>query len=347
MSEGIIDLRSDTVTKPSPGMRDAMYRAEVDDDALEHDPTTLRLEEKSAELLGKEAALYVPSGTMANQICIKIYTKPGQQILCSETGHVARCEVCMASAFSGVQPERVASPNGYFTAAETAKHIYPDEHWLPETGLISVENTMNGPGGTVFPQHEIESIAGLCREKQIPLHMDGARLFNAAVASGRPAAEIVRNVDAVSFCLSKGLGAPVGSMVVGSKDFIHEARRIRQMMGGGMRQSGVIAAAGLYALENNIERLAEDHENAQYLARGLAEIPGVSLAIETVETNMVYIDLTDTGTPIPEFAAAMEERGVRLLHYGQPFLRFVIHLDISRDDVERALVVAREALGSA
>jgi len=325
-------------------MRKAMYEAEVDDDVLEHDPTTLRLEERSAELLGKEAALFVPSGTMANQICIKAFTRPGQQILCSESGHVSLGEVCATAALAGVQPEVVPSPNGYFTAEAAEACIHDDVHYLPETGLLSVENTMNGPGGRVFPQDEIEEIAVLCRRRGIPLHMDGARLFNAAVASERDASEIVRNVDAISFCLSKGLGAPAGSMVVGDASFIKDARRIRQMYGGGMRQTGFLAAAGLYALENNIERLAEDHANARLLAEGLAEMPGLSVDLESVETNMVYLDTTGAGLTSEEFTERLGELGIRILYYGSPTVRLVTHLDVTRDDAVRTLECVKKVL---
>jgi threonine aldolase len=325
-------------------MREAMFRAEVDDDILEHDPTTLRLEERSAGLLGKEAALFVPSGTMANQVCVKAFTKPGQQILCSETSHVAIGEVCASAALAGVQPCTVPSPNGYFTAEAARKCLYADVHYLPETGLISVENTMNGPGGRVFPQDETEKIAAMCREKGIPLHVDGARLFNAAVASGLSASEIVRNVDAVCFCLSKGLGAPAGSMVVGDRALIRDARRIRQMFGGGMRQTGILAAAGLYALEHNIERLAEDHANARLLAEGLAAIPGMAVDLDSVETNMVYVDTTGCGLTSKEFAERLGEFGIRILYYGSPKVRLVTHLDVSRDDILLTLECVRKVV---
>ena len=340
-----IDMRSDTVTLPSEGMRKAMNSAALDDDVLDHDPTTLRLEEFAAGLLGKEGALFVPSGTMANQVCIKACTRPGQQMLCAETAHVDSSEVCMTAAFSGVQPTRVPSPEGHFTAGAARELFLPDIHYFPETGMVSVENTMNAPGGRVFPQDEIKTISALCKEKNIPLHMDGARLFNAAVASGRPASEIVSDVDCVSFCLSKGLGAPVGSMVCGTKDFIHDARRIRQMLGGGMRQTGFFAAAGLYALENNIERLAEDHANARRLADGLIEIPGISLAIDIVETNMVYIDASECGLSAEEIGNRCAGKGVRLLYEGFQTLRLVTHLDVSSEDVDKVLQVMREITG--
>jgi len=346
MNNGLIDLRSDTVTLPSAGMREAMFRAEVDDDVLDHDPTTLKLEEKTAEILGKEAALFVPSGTMANQICVKAFTRPGQQLLCSESAHVDHAEVCMTAVLSGVQPTRVPSPNGHFTAEAAREFIWPDIHYYPETGLVSVENTMNGPGGRVFPQAEIEKIAELCHEKKLPLHMDGARLFNAAVASGRSAAEIVKSVDCVNFALSKGLGAPTGSMVCGTKDFIHDARRIRQMMGGGMRQTGFLSAAALYALENNIDRLAEDHANARLLGEGIAEIEGMSLDLDSVETNMVYFSLAGCGLSIEEFVQRCGDSAIRLIYEGGPQLRLVTHLDVSRADVERTLSVFQEVVQS-
>ncbi|MBI2191611.1 MAG: aminotransferase class I/II-fold pyridoxal phosphate-dependent enzyme [Planctomycetes bacterium] len=340
----IIDLRSDTVTRPTPGMRRAMARAEVDDDIIGHDPTTMRLEERSAELLGKEAALFVPSGTMGNQIAVKIHTKPGQQILCSETAHVANWEVCMCAALSGVQPRLVPSPLGYFTAEAARTCIPPDEHYYPRTGLICIENTMNTPGGRVFPQAEIAALARLGRRFHIPLHMDGARLFNAAVASGRSPSQIVRPVHSVCFCLSKGLGTPAGTILAGSRDFVREARRVRQMLGGGMRQTGILAAAGLYALDHHIDRLAEDHATARRFAEGLAEIPGMALDLEAVETNMVYFDPTGCGITTAAFVEAMARYGVRMLHETGPVLRAVTHLQVTRRDIDHVLDAARKVV---
>lgn len=325
-------------------MRRAMSKAVLDDDIIGRDPTTAKLEERCAALLGKEDALFVPSGTMGNQICVKIHTRPGQQILCSETSHVAHWEVCMCAAFAGVQPRLVPSPRGYFTADAARECIYPNFHYYPQTGLICIENTMNTPGGRVFPQEEIEDLARLGRKAKIPLHMDGARLFNAAVASRRTASAIVKSVDSVSFCLSKGLGTPAGSIIGGPMAFINEARRVRQMLGGGMRQTGVLAAAGLYAIEHNIERLVEDHSNARLLAEGLAEIPGMALDLESVETNMVYFNPTGCRITAGDFVARMARYGIRMLYETEPVLRAVTHLQVTRKDVGTTLQAARKIL---
>ena len=339
----IIDLRSDTVTRPPEGMRRAMAEAEVDDDIIGEDPTMAKLQETAARMLGKEAALFMPSGTMANLVALKIHTQPGQEVICSDTAHIIHHEVANMAWVSGLLARPIQRPGGHITAPDVEAFIRPGHFYMSSTGLIELENTMNGPGGRVFPQEHIDEICDLAHGRDIPVHMDGARIFNAAVASETDVRRIVRDCDSVCFCLSKGLGTPAGSILVGNRDFIEKARAIRQMLGGGMRQTGVLAAAGLYALEHNIERLAEDHANARALAEGLAGIPGIELDLEAVETNMVYFDLSGTGLSAEEFVQRLGERGIRTMDAGPDSIRFVTHLDVGREDVPRAL----EAIGEA
>jgi len=340
-----IDLRSDTVTRPTPGMREAMMRATDEDDVIGRDPTCIALEEKAAELLGKEAALFVPSGTMANQICIKVHTRPGQEVFCAAKAHIVTTELSMMAALSGVQPHPLPAPQGWFTAADLESEWPTEEFWVAPVGLVEVENTMNAAGGRVFPQPILEEVCHFAHARGVPVHLDGARIFNAAVASGRSAAEIAAPVDSVAFCLSKGLGAPVGSLVLGTASFIQEARRVRQMMGGGMRQVGFLCAAGLYALDHHIERLAEDHANARFLAEELAHIDGLRLDLERVETNMVYFDPRGTGLSTEEFIRRLWDRGVLTLG-GRDHIRLVTHLGVTRQDVARAVdLIAEVARG--
>ena len=273
----IIDLRSDTVTKPSEGMRVAMARAEVDDDVIGEDPTMAKLQGVAARLFGKAAAIFVPSGTMANLIALKIHTQPGQEVICSDTAHIIHNEVANMAWVCGLLARPIAAPRGYITAPDVEALIRPDLFYTSSTGLVELENTMNGPGGRVFPQEHIDAVCDLAHSRGIPVHMDGARIFDAAVASGVETRRIVRDCDSVCFCLSKGLGTPAGSLLLGTEEFIEKARGIRQMLGGAMRQTGILAAAGLFALEHNVERLADDHANARLLAEGLVKIKGIDL----------------------------------------------------------------------
>lgn len=341
-----IDLRSDTVTRPTPGMREAMMRATDEDDILGRDPLAVALEEKAADLLGKEAALFVPSGTMANQICIKVHTRPGQEVFCAAHSHIVTTELSMMAALSGVQPHPLPAPHGWFTAADLEAEWPTPEFWVAPVGLVEVENTMNAAGGRVFPQPVLEEVGHFAHARGVPVHLDGARIFNAAVASGRSAAEIAAPVDSVAFCLSKGLGAPVGSLVVGTQDFIQEARRVRQMMGGGMRQIGFLCAAGLYALEHHIERLADDHANARFLAEAIAQIDGLSVDPDRVETNMVYFDPRGTGLSPDEFIRRLWDRGVLTLG-GRTHIRLVTHLGVSREEVAQAAMLIAEVARTA
>src|SRR4051812_33109830 len=280
----IVDLRSDTVTKPSPAMREAMAKAVVGDDVYGEDPTVNELQERTAALLGKEAALYVPSGTMANQIALSIHTRPGDEVLVSHGAHCMVFESGAAGALSGIQFGVIGDKRGQFTAADVVAAISPDNHHFAPTTLVAVENTHNRGGGSIFPQRQIVEIAELTKQRGLALHLDGARIWNAHVATGTSLKELAAPFDTVSVCLSKGLGAPVGSLMAGSKELVHRAHRRRKMLGGGMRQAGILAAGGLWALEHNIKRLADDHANARRFAEPLARTPGVVLDVAGVET---------------------------------------------------------------
>jgi len=341
MSTSWIDLRSDTVTLPSDQMRRAMASAEVGDDVYGEDPTINRLEARAAEIFGREAAIFVPSGTMGNQIAIKLHTRPGQEILCEERGHIFNWEMAMLSWFSGCVVRPVSAPQGILSWDLLAPKVAPSTYYVAQTGLISMENTHNMAGGTVTPVVAMEDICAKAHERGLPVHLDGARIFNAATYLGKPVAEITRRFDSVMFCLSKGLGAPVGSLLVGAKDFIAQARSVRKALGGGMRQAGILAAAGLIALEQGPARLHEDHETARLLAEGLAEIPGVEIDMSTVQTNVVICDVSATGKPSAEIVSALKSQGVLAGTVNPQLIRFVTHLNVSRADCEKALQCLR------
>ncbi len=344
----MIDLRSDTVTVPTPEMRAAMAKAEVGDDVYGEDPTTRELEEKAAELLGMEAALFVSSGTMGNQVAIAVHTRPGQEVIVEESSHIYNVEMATMARFSGVQPRVIRGERGVFTAHQVETAIRPDLYYLAPTGLVCLENTHNAAGGRVWPLAGAREILELAHSRGIPVHLDGARILNAQIATGIPARELVSGFDSLMFCLSKGLGAPVGSLVAGSREFIAEARRMRKALGGGMRQTGILAAAGLYALEHHIDRLEEDHENARLLAQGLAEIEGIS--VTEPETNIVVFEIT-SGPSAPELCCELRELGV----LASPArtgtdprrIRMVTHLGISRDDIRRAIGAVARAMSRA
>lgn len=325
----LIDLRSDTVTRPSQAMREAIFRAPVGDDVYGEDPTINELEERTAALLGKEAALFVPSGTQGNQIAILTHTRRGEEVIAEAESHVFYYEVGGIAALSGCQVRTIPGQRGMMDPADVQAAIRSENVHFPRTSLVCVEQTHNRAGGAVVPQERIEAIAAVAHAAGASVHMDGARLFNAAVAMGRPVAELVAPVDSVMFCLSKGLGAPVGSMLAGSKRFIQEARRNRKLLGGGLRQAGLLAAAGLYALEHNIERLAEDHANARALAEGLAALPGVSVDAASVETNMIYFDLVEGNWNAGEFVGALGRAGLLANATGPKSVRLVTHLDVT------------------
>src|SRR5215831_17197857 len=288
-----IDLRSDTVTQPTPEMRRAMAEAELGDDVYGEDPSVNRFQELAAKIFGREAAIFVPTGTMGNQIAVKVHTHHGQEIICEERAHFINLESATVAAFSGCQPRTLYGEDGALTWAQIKKKIAPPAYYRSQTGLIWLENTLSLAGGTIFPQAQADEICDRAHEAGLPVHLDGARIFNAAAALGKPVAEITRKFDSIMFCLSKGLCAPVGSMLLGSKAFIDKARVYRKALGGGMRQAGVLAAAGLIALEKMPGRLKEDHENARVLAEGLAQVAGIKIG--KTPTNIVVFDISRTG----------------------------------------------------
>ena len=330
----MIDLRSDTLTRPTPGMRRAMADAEVGDDVYNEDPTALRLQERAAELLGKPAALFVPTGTMANQLALLCHCDRGQDVLVGEGAHCMLYESGAGSAWAQVNFS-VLGQGGLFNAAQMIAAIKPPEYHFPQTRLVALENTHNRSGGQVFPQADVVAIAEAARARGLAVHLDGARLWNAAVQTGLSTAELAAPADSVSACFSKGLGAPVGSVIAGSTELIRKAHRYRKMLGGGMRQVGVLCAAALYALDHQRERLAEDHENARRLASGLAELPGVAVDLGTVQTNIIAFEVKSMTAA--ELVLRAGEAGVRLNAIGPQRLRAVTHLDVSRADIAAAL----------
>jgi len=341
-----IDLRSDTVTKPTSEMRRAMAEAEVGDDVYGEDPTINRLEQRAAEIFAREAAIFVPSGTMGNTIAIKIHTQPGQEVICEERAHIYNYEMGMLARFSGCVPRLIAAEDGILTWSAIKPRVAPKIYYRVQTGAISIENTNNMAGGSVYPPEVVDEICDNAHALGIPVHLDGARVFNAATALGKPVAEITRNFDSVMFCLSKGLGAPVGSLLVGSRRFIDEARVVRKALGGGMRQAGVLAAAGLIALERMPARLKEDHANAKFLAEGLARIPGIKINPEKVVTNILVADISGTRMEAAEFSRKLGEHNVLANGVNAQLMRFVTHLDVDRSGCERALeVIARICRG--
>ena len=344
MSERLIDMRSDTVTRPTPAMREAMLRAEVGDDVMAEDPTINALQERVAALFGKEAALFVSSGTQANQISIKAYTQPGDEVIADAICHPVRSELGASALISGVQVAMIPTVRGVYTREAAAKLIRAD-HWMqPKTSLLWVENTHNAGGGTVFPLDALDGLRALSNERGIPLHIDGARIFNAVVASAIAPAEWGRRCDSLSFCLSKGLGCPVGSMLMGTREFIKRARRLRQIYGGGWRQAGILAAAGLHALDHHVERMAEDHANAKWFAERVSAMQGVELVYADTQTNLVFLDVAPSGLAAETVSQRLRERGVALAMRGGTTFRAVTHLDVTRADVEQAAKALQEAL---
>ncbi|HYN86616.1 MAG TPA: GntG family PLP-dependent aldolase [Pyrinomonadaceae bacterium] len=344
----MIDLRSDTVTKPTPAMRRAMAEAEVGDDVYGEDPTVNRLQERAAELLGHEAAIFVPTGSMGNQIAVKLHTRPGSEVVIEERGHIYNYEMAAMSAVSGALPRPVKSSDGSgvlrWEEIGPAVHGSDAAYYVAPTRLVCIENSHNFAGGAVYTRERTEEICERTHAAGLPVHLDGARIFNAAVATGETVANLASPADSVMFCLSKGLGAPVGSVLAGPRAFIEEARRWRKLLGGGMRQAGVLAAAGLVALEESPPRLAEDHANARRLAEGVAELPGVKIDPERVVTNIVIFDVTGTGLAGDRLAARLRsEHGVLCVAFG-PVIRMVTHYDVSRADIERALAALGEVI---
>ncbi len=331
-----IDLRSDTVTKPTPGMHKAMLEAVVGDDVFGEDPTVNALQEKAARLLGKEAALFVASGTMGNQLSVKAHTQPGDEVIIEAGAHAMNFEAGAGAVLSGVQFCAIPGSRGVFDAAQVEAAIRVDDVHFPVSRLVVIENTHNRGGGTVFPLSKILQIRDLANQRGLRMHMDGARLWNACVATGISPAEYAAPFDSVSVCLSKALGCPVGSLVLGAKDFIKRVHRFRKMVGGGMRQAGYLAAAGIYALDHHIDRLEEDHRKALKLAQGLADIKNVLINPVEVETNMLFFDVSRAERTAQEVAAALRAKGILVLPTAKTRLRCVTHLDVSFAEIDQA-----------
>ena len=334
----MIDIRSDTVTQPTEGMRKAMLEAEVGDDVLGDDPTVIKLQNKAAELLGKETALYVPSGTMSNIVATRTHTSPGDEIVTEAHSHIYRYEGGAFAALSGCSVALVDGKNGLMTSEQVSSSIRKAEGSLshyPNGSLVCVENTAQGGGGSVYTQEVIDDICKVAREKDCKLHMDGARLFNATVASNTDPARMVRDFDSVSICLSKGLGAPIGSVLVGSKKDLAQAHRWRKMFGGGMRQAGMMAAAGIYALENNIDRLREDHKRARKFAEALVEMPNFSVNLDTVQSNIVYIGVGKGRSK--QMIEKLAKQEIDILDTDDSTIRAVFHLHIGDEELEKII----------
>ncbi|MEI6412219.1 MAG: GntG family PLP-dependent aldolase [Bacteroidota bacterium] len=336
----MINLLSDTVTKPTPGMLKAMWAAEVGDDVFREDPTVNALEAKCAELFGHEAALFCPSGTMTNQIALKVHTRPLDEVICDEMSHIFQYEVGGYAFNSGIGVNLLHGENGIVNAAMVEAAIKPRYDWLPRSTLTVIENTCNKGGGSIYPIQTIRDIYAVCRKHSMALHLDGARIFNALAETGDTPQTIGATVDSISICLSKGLGAPVGSVLIGSKDFIADARRVRKALGGGMRQAGYMAAAGIYALDHQVERLKEDHAHARMLASALAELPYVG-DIRPVETNIVIFDLIQPLTPV-KFLESLTQKGVKASAFGPQTIRFVTHLDVTKDMIQQTISVLKQ-----
>jgi len=334
-----IDLRSDTVTKPSKKMLQAMFDAEVGDDVFNEDPTINRLEEKAAQLFAMEAALFCPSGTMTNQIAIKVHTQPGDEVICDTHSHIYNYEGGGIAFNSGVQAKLLQGNRGKITAQQIENNINGDFDWLCKTSLVAIENTVNKAGGSIYKLNEIQPIHELCRKNNLRLHLDGARLFNALVESNEQAKDWGKYFDSISICLSKGLGAPVGSLLLGNKEFVKKARRIRKAFGGGMRQAGYLAAAGIFALDNNVERLKEDHTRAKKLAECIQSLPIVK-SILPVETNIVIFEIDESILAV-DFAQQLKQQNVLVSVFGKNTLRLVTHLDFNDADLEKVLHVLK------
>lgn len=341
----LIDLRSDTVTKPTPAMRQAMANAEVGDDVIDVDLTVARLEEYVAQLLGKEAAIYMPSGTMTNQIAIRVHCGMGGEFICDEDCHVYNYEQGAFAQLSGVIPRTIKGDFGVLDLSQLQDKVRPLNDHMVQTKLLCLENTHNRGGGRVWPFEKLSAACRWAKEAGLARHLDGARLFNAVAATGISESKWAAEFDTVSVCFSKGLGAPVGSALVGPKDFIKQARRARKLFGGGMRQSGIIAAGALYALQNNRERLVEDHEHARMLADTLRGCSHVKILPDRIDSNIVIAEL---GAPLPDanqFVGSMKEQGVWMMSVSARAIRMVTHLDVNREQIEQACKLLRKAVG--
>ena len=342
----MIDLRSDTVTKPTAAMKQAMFEAELGDDVMGEDPTVNRLEQYVADLLGHEAAVFACSGTQSNQMGVRAHCVPGDELLINSTGHIGIFEGGGPAALSGVTVRQLDSAKGMLTLDDLRNQPRVDDQHYCRTRLICLENTTNIAGGYVYPLQQMQEISEWARGRGLKMHLDGARLFNACVAGGYSAADVAACFDTVSICFSKGLGCPMGSVLTGSAQDMHVARRARKMFGGALRQSGIVAAAAQYALENHVDRLREDHDNAQALAVGLAEIDGIRVSPDETESNLVFFEVpAELGTAV-QFSAALAGCGVRIGPMGGQRLRAATHLDVSRDDIETVLNAVRDTIAS-
>ncbi|MFQ5987156.1 MAG: GntG family PLP-dependent aldolase [Thermoplasmata archaeon] len=343
---GYIDLRSDTVTLPTPRMREAMAEAELGDDVFGEDPTVNRLQENAAEVLGQEAGLLVTSGTQGNLVSLLAESHPGDEVILEADSHIYNNEVAGLSRVAGLIPRPLPGHHGAFTGGQVEEALRPLNVHFAQTRVVCLENTHNSAGGTVLSLRQQREIAGVAEEHGLRVHIDGARIFNAAVALDVPASRLTDGADSLTFCLSKGLACPVGSVVVGSRAFIERARRARKLLGGGMRQAGIIAAAGLVALETMIDRLVEDHATAQQLAKGVSELPDVLVDLESVQSNIVIFDVAPLGVTAAEFTADLETRGLGALTKARTLVRCVTHYGIEKEDIESALSVLEETVSS-
>ncbi len=341
----IVDLRSDTVTKPTPEMRRVMASAEVGDDVFGDDPTVNALQEHVADLFGMEAALFVASGTMGNEVAIAAQTRPGDEIIADRESHIYLYEGGGPAMLSGCSMKLLAGKWGMFCAQDVRAAIRPEDCHNPCTSLVVIENTHNRGGGACWPIERIAEIRAVTNEAGLKMHLDGARLMNACVATGKKPLDFAQHFDTVSICFSKGLGAPIGSAVAGAKDTVYRMHRMRKVFGGGMRQVGIIAAAARYALDHHVDRLAEDHDNARRLAEGAAERPNISIDLDAVQTNIVYMDVDASFGTARQLEDALREQGVWMLALGAQRIRAVTHLDVTREDIDRALKILGEVLG--
>jgi threonine aldolase len=339
----IIDLRSDTVTRPSDAMRRAMASAEVGDDVYGEDPTVRRLEERTAELLGKERALFVPSGVMGNQLAIKVHTKPGDEVLVERSCHILNYESGAPGLLSGVQLNVLDGVRGRLAPEQISNAVRPEYYWEPRTRLLCLENSINRTGGNTYSAELLRDVSDAARDAGLKVHLDGARLWNASAHTGSAESDFAKSADTVMVCLSKGLGAPVGSILAGSRADIGEAHRYRKLFGGGMRQVGIIAAAGLYAIDNNRQRLTEDHRNATLLAEGISALPGFEVNPDHVETNIVMFDVRTAS--VANTVERLRELGVMMHPFGPRTIRATTHLDVSREDVVRAVDIMQSLFG--
>jgi threonine aldolase len=339
-----IDLRSDTVTRPTPEMRRAMAEAPVGDDVYGEDPTINKLQARAAEIFGREAAIFVPTGSMGNIVAVKTWTHHGDEVIIEERGHIHQYEMDSITAIAGCMPRTTCVEDGILTWDRIEPLIRPKVYYRAQTALVSLESSHNMAGGTVYPPEVSDEICDRAHEAGLRVHLDGARIFNASVYLGRSVADITRKFDSVMFCLSKGLGAPVGSMLVGSREFIEKARVYRKLFGGGMRQVGVLGAAGLIALEKSPSRLHEDHANARHLAEALARLPGIKVDLRKVQTNIVIFDVSGTGRTAAEICAALANRNVLAGPTGKYAIRMVTHCDVDRAAIDRALLEFRALL---